>query len=416
VWELDSVISYTSGPYIFALGILYVQFFYEVTYREVDGEPESGCLPFLFIFGGGIVVWLSTSSLVATLRAYFPVESTIVSSFYAVCPGIVLLLIIIAKQIFDVSREMKSRVSEILAAIELSQNDLFNCDTSYREYKIRKKTGGMRTIREPNEQLKQIQKRLQQLLDNNAPINPCAHGFRKNRSVVSNAIPHIGNEVVIKLDIESFFDSVRYEQVVEVYSIAASNFHYNQPYGQLHIKGKFKDFIEKLASLSWQPSGLPQGASTSPVIANSILEGFDRKVFGFVYSNDGSYTRYADDITISYPVDNPKLIRWTIKFVEQNLLDFGFYLNKKKAKLNVLRPHQSQKICGITINDQRPTISRKDRKLLRAIQHRLKNNGEVTLNKEQISGLAAYYHFVMTCDLPTLISGASKKASIKRKS
>ena len=258
-------------------------------------------------------------------------------------------------------------------------------------------------------------KKLQGFLDIYAPVNSCAHGFRKNRSVVTNALPHIGNQVVIKLDIEAFFDSVSYEQVLAVYKSAVRKHDYQNSYGWLRIDGDLKKLIKMLSSLSWQPSGVPQGASTSPVIANSILEPFDQKVFGFIYSNDGSYTRYADDITISYPVDDPVLIRSTIKFVEEMLRDHGFRLNKKKSKLNVLRPHQSQRICGITINDKRPTISRKQRKILRAIKHRMKNGEEVTLNMKQIVGLDAYYDFVMTFDLSSIIDTNSKNPNSKLK-
>jgi RNA-directed DNA polymerase len=410
IWELDGVISYTSGPYLFALGMLYLQFFYEETYREADGEADGGgCFLFFIILGISILVWSFTSSLIGTLRSNYSVEPTLISSIYAVLPGITLFLITTAKNSWDNASEMKAKASGILAELKLSQDDIFNCDNSYREHKISKKTGGTRTIREPNAQLKEVQKKLQGFLDTNAPVNSCAHGFRKNRSVVTNALPHIGNQVVIKLDIKSFFDSVTYEQVLGVYQSAVRTHDYRNIYGWLRIEGDLKKLIEKLSDLSWQPSGIPQGASTSPIIANSLLKRFDQRVFGFVYSNDGSYTRYADDITISYPVDDPALIRRTIKVVEEKLRDHGFRLNKKKSKLNVLRPHQSQKICGITINDQRPTISRKQRKLLRAMKHRMENGGEVTLNKEQISGLEAYYNFVMEFDLNSMIDRNAKK-------
>jgi len=416
MWELDVVISFTSGPYLFALGIIYLQFFYETTYREVDGEADGGgCLLLFVVLGVSILVWSFTYSLIVTLRNNFPFEYTLISNAYTVLPGIALLLIINAKKYWDDSSEMKEKVSGILSEIMLSKEEISNCDNSYREYQICKKTGGTRTIREPNEQLKQVQKKLQGFLDNNASINSCAHGFRRNRSVVTNALPHIGNQVVIKLDIKSFFDSITYKQVLDVYIKALKKHDYWNTYGRLRIDGGLKKLTKELSSLSWQPSGVPQGAPTSPVIANSILEFFDQRVFGFVYSNAGSYTRYADDITISYPTDDPALVRRTIKFVEERLRDHGFKLNKKKAKLNVLRPHQSQKICGITINDQRPTISRKQRKLLRAIKHRIENGDEATLSEDQAVGLEAYYNFVMTFDLASATDPSTKKSRITTK-
>jgi hypothetical protein len=416
MWELDGVMSYTSGPYLFVLGMLYLHFFYEETYREFDGEVDGGgCFLVFVILGVSILIWSFTSSIIVSLRNNFPFDPTPIFSIYAVLPGVALFLIIKAKSGWDNASEMKAKASRILSGLHLSRDAIFNCDNSYSEHQISKKTGGIRTIREPNEQLKEVQKKLQGFLDEYAPVNSCAHGFRKNRSVITNALPHIGNQVVIKLDIESFFDSVTFEQVLEVYKNAVKKEDYRYRFGCLHIEGDLKKLLEKLSELSWQASGIPQGASTSPVIANSILEPFDQKVFGYVYSNDGSYTRYADDITISYPGDDPAQIRRTIKYVEEKLRDNGFRLNKKKAKLNVLRPHQSQKICGITINDQRPTISRKQRKLLRAMKHRLENGGDVTLNKDQIDGLESYYDFVMTYDLRSIIDKRTNKPRAKPK-
>ena len=73
MWELDVVISYTSGPYLFALGMIYLHFFYETTYREVDGEADvGGCLLFFVVLGVSIFVWSFTSSLIVTVRDNFP--------------------------------------------------------------------------------------------------------------------------------------------------------------------------------------------------------------------------------------------------------------------------------------------------------------------------------------------------------
>jgi len=141
--------------------------------------------------------------------------------------------------------------------------------------------------------------------------------------------------------------------------------------------------------------GLPQGAPTSPIIANSILSSFDTSLASLCKAKGYAYTRYADDISISMPNDDAIAIKNVIGYVDFNLEKNGFELNKKHTKLKVLRKHQAQRICGITINSEKPTISRKQRRLIRAAKHNIKNGKKTTLTMNQIDGHEAFHRMIM---------------------
>jgi len=290
----------------------------------------------------------------------------------------------------------------------LSEKELNNTSVLYSKVDIPKKTGGKRTLRIPNIELKDIQYRLKAFIENNFQhhIHFTCHSYRKNKSIISNAYPHLGNEVLIKLDIKDYFQNITQTQIKEALYLGSRSYSGNSLYQDFcqHIPKKlsdakdYLDFPENYAAimrLVHTDKGLPQGAPTSPIISNLVLSKFDHEMFMVVKSMDGKYSRYSDDLTISFKTDESEKIRKVIKFVESKLADYGFQLNKKKGKIHVLRKHQAQRICGITINSGKPTISRQHRRLIRAAKHNLKQGKEIQFSDNQLIGHDAFIQMVM---------------------
>jgi RNA-directed DNA polymerase len=249
-------------------------------------------------------------------------------------------------------------------------------EPEYREVKIPKATGGERSLHIPSDELKALQTQLSKVFTKelNSQISKVAHAFRPFRSTVTNARPHLGCAVLIKLDIKDFFPTVTKEQV--------------RPWlAKISYSSVIRD---RLLELIMCDQGLPQGAPTSPILSNLALKPFDAKLSGLCRFYGCKYTRYADDITISLKEDKPELIRLLIAVVENELANNGFKLNKKRQKLHVLRPHQAQRICGITINSGKQTISRQQRRLLRAAEYNAQHGKHVTLSDNARNGWKAY--------------------------
>lgn len=79
---------------------------------------------------------------------------------------------------------------------------------AYKEFQIKKKSGGTRTIYAPNNGLKAIQKTLALILQCVFVPNKAANGFVIGKSIVDNAKEHVGKNYVYNLDLKDFFPSI----------------------------------------------------------------------------------------------------------------------------------------------------------------------------------------------------------------
>lgn len=210
----------------------------------------------------------------------------------------------------------------------------------YREFKVRKKSGGERTISEPLPSLKEIQRWiLDHILYVHQPSR-YAKGFVPKRSIKDNARFHRAQPKVLSLDLKDFFPTVKRYRVYGIFR----SFGYSQPVSNL------------LARLCTLENVLPQGAPTSPAITNLICRSLDNRLAGFAIKHKLRYTRYADDITFSGEFRAGALVILVRKVVENE----GFILNESKTRL--MEPHQRQEVTGIVVNHhlQAPREMRRD--------------------------------------------------------
>ena len=201
----------------------------------------------------------------------------------------------------------------------------------YRKTKIPKKSSGYRNLSVPDEILKTIQKRIADALLIHMPISRYAKAYRFGSSTLCNAKHHVGKQIVLKLDILHFFDSIRYSTVKD------KVFHeeiYAEPLRIL------------LAMLCYHNDALPQGAPSSPAITNIILYEFDEKIGQWCREQGITYTRYCDDMTFSGDFDPTKVIQ----FVRLELKKMGFLLNEQKIKIQHFG--QQQTVTGIVVNEK----------------------------------------------------------------
>jgi hypothetical protein len=130
--------------------------------------------------------------------------------------------------------------------------------------------------------LKVIQYAIRELLEHAAGTFPeYVQGFVHRRSIRTNAALHLNQPLVAHADLRNFFDTVEVGQVERV--IAAL--------------GAPPDIAATLARLCTVEGHLPQGACTSPVLANLVLAPLDADLAAL----GARYSRYADDLTFSGP-------------------------------------------------------------------------------------------------------------------
>ncbi len=238
---------------------------------------------------------------------------------------------------------------------------------SYSNTHIPKRSGGTRELQVPCQTTKQIQVALYRKLFARYETHPSACGFIAGKSIVDNAKPHVGNEVIVKLDIKDFFPSTSRRRILNYF----------------RTTGWTNKASILLGRLLCYAQGLPQGAPTSPVISNIVNKSMDRRLDALANKFDASYTRYADDITYSMAVYHRDNIHALLQSTGAILRTYGYKLNNKKKR--IIRRHRRQEVTGLVVNDV-VNLPRSRRRWLRSVQHRISTGKQTSITPSQYQG------------------------------
>lgn len=274
---------------------------------------------------------------------------------------------------------------ELSAALGVSFNDLMQYtirpnrpNQHYVAHYLAKKSGGRRLVLAPKPRLKALQRHLLELVVAKLPLHDCVHGFRKARGCLSAASIHVGRDVVICLDIADFFPSFDFRRVA----------------GFLRCVGYEPDVATAMAALTTVTPDdvpgattdrgrdlplLPQGAPTSPGLANAICWRMDKRLSALARKFGGDYTRYADDLTFSGGEDLARHSDNLVKLVRKIVQTEGLELNEQKTR--VMRKGRQQRVTGVVVNEK-TNLSRRDFDKLKAILHNCVKHGPAGQNRE----------------------------------
>ena len=218
-----------------------------------------------------------------------------------------------------------------------------NIENNYKIYNIKKKNGKLRKIYEPYSILKHIQRKILENILNNKSISIYAKAYHKGLSLKDNALPHLNKDVILKLDIKNFFESISF---FNVYESSFSIEYFPKSVGMI------------LTYLCTYDDHLTQGSPTSAYISNLVMKEFDEDIGNWCTNNNINYTRYSDDMTFSGNFTPSEVIN----LVHNNLSKLGLELNNNK--IHVIRKSSRQSVTGIVVNEK-VQVSRKYRKDIR---------------------------------------------------
>ncbi|MBV7596909.1 retron Ec67 family RNA-directed DNA polymerase/endonuclease [Aeromonas sp. sia0103] len=289
-------------------------------------------------------------------------------------------------------------------------------DNQYSQFTIDKKSGGKRIINAPSDELKSLQKKLSNLLldcideinakkfPKSQSIKPklrkndendyaaevlkikiptseskqpsLSHGFVRERSIITNAMMHIGKKNVLNIDLENFFDSFNFGRV-RGFFIKNNNFKLND-----HI-------ATVIAQIACYENKLPQGSPCSPVISNLITHSLDIKLAFLARKYKCTYTRYADDITFSTRKDDfpNQLARHDGntyilgKKLLREIKSSGFSVNNNKTRIQFKNSRQD--VTGLIVN-KKPNTKKEYWRLARAKCNTLFKTGTFTSIKDNV--------------------------------
>jgi retron-type reverse transcriptase len=251
----------------------------------------------------------------------------------------------------------------------------------YIHFQTAKKSGGVRTLAKPHRQLDAVQHWVLGRILSRLAVSPACHGFVAGRSIVTNAQQHAAQGLVVNLDLASFFPSVGFPRVRKVFARAGFSGAVSTVLALLCTECPRREvlFRQRRYWVATGPRGLPQGACTSPALANQVALRLDRRLLGLASKLGLRYTRYADDLTFSGPGDIAPRVGYLLDRAARIALDEGFFLQEKKTR--VLRRGARQTVTGLVVND-RPGVVRAEVRRLRAILHRARTEGLEAQNRE----------------------------------
>jgi RNA-directed DNA polymerase len=264
--------------------------------------------------------------------------------------------------------------SELLWFADLKGIGYRRGQAKLRHYHYRildKQDGNIRLIEAPKPRLKQLQRQILGQILERIPPHPSVHGFVKGRSVKTFVAPHVGQRIILRMDLRDFFPSFRAARVQTVFRTLG----YPEPVADL-LGGICTNAVPRevwnrppggVDPCRWREARalysrphLPQGAPTSPALASICAYRVDCRLAGLAKSVGAQYTRYADDLAFSGGEEFERRIERFSTHVAAVLIQEGLVVHYRKTR--VMRQGVRQHLVGLVtnrhINIMRPDFDR----------------------------------------------------------
>ena len=277
----------------------------------------------------------------------------------------------------------KQRLTQLITQYPIittiTKKEIARC---YTKTRIPKKSGGFRTINAPNEELKALQKRIVQTLqDLNVLEHDSAFAYVKGRSIYNAIERHQQNNSkwFYKIDLKDFFGSCNsefiYKQLKQIY-----------PFALLTSDPEYDMIIKNIIKVACLHGKLPQGNPISPYLTNLIMIPIDYKLNMLA----PVYTRYSDDMLFSarHKINTTKLNKQILEVLKETPL----FINNEKTRLGSINGNNWN--LGLMLNkDNNITLGHEKKRQFKAtIDQFLYNPDKYSISERQkLAGITAYY-------------------------
>lgn len=268
-----------------------------------------------------------------------------------------------------------------------------DANSRLRHYHYRtlgKPSGEIRLIEAPKQATKKLQQRILSGILENVPVHYASHGFVKGRSIKTFTKTHANRRVVLRMDLKDFFPTFRAAKIQSFFRTLG----YPEPVANL-LAGVCttstpRDIWKQASELNdrvqiresrdlYFRTHLPQGAPTSPALANLCSYRLDCRLTGLAKSAGAQYTRYADDLAFSGDEDFETRVERFSTHVAAMLKEEGFSVHHRKTR--IMRQSVRQHLAGLVVN-RRCNVQRRDFDRLKAILTNCVRLGPATQNRE----------------------------------
>ncbi len=222
----------------------------------------------------------------------------------------------IVTELFAAGRS-DSGLARLATLLDVSPEELNSASENprlcYRPYTVRKRHGGLRQIAAPSSPLKRLQRRLLHRYLAQLHVHDAAITFRPGASIATHARRHMGQALILTVDLADFFPSTTVRRI-------------RRWYRNLGWDGRALDVLMRL---SVYRGGLPQGAPTSPALSNLVNQPLDERLTELASLHGARYSRYCDDLAFSFAADHePAAFRIQ---VEQAVNRFDYSIQPQKG-------------------------------------------------------------------------------------
>ncbi len=260
---------------------------------------------------------------------------------------------------------------------------------NYRYFRLSKRSGGSRLIEAPKSDLKRVQRWIADQILSPIPVHPSVHGFVLGRSPVTSAQIHVGNRMVLRIDLRDFFPSITSRRVAGLFRTIGYPDHVTSLLTGLCTNRTWRGAVDANTNpaLHLVESHLPQGSPASPQISNACAWSLDCRLSGLAKRFGALYTRYADDLIFSGGKEfELRLSRFRILALAI-IHHEGFSI--RASKTQAMRCDTRQVVTGVVVNE-RTNVKRADFDRMKAILTNCLRYGLESQNRSQHSDFGAY--------------------------
>lgn len=262
--------------------------------------------------------------------------------------------------------ELKVDITEIDYIISNIDSFYYQKETvKYKEDGNPKTKNGIiqkRVLNPSIKRLKVIQKRLLKNILQKLEIPDYAYGAIKGKDNISNAKRHQGKKYIFTTDLTNFFPSINHKQVFEMFT-------------SFDFSPTVSRYLTKLTTYKGK---LPQGAPTSPIVANLVFVKIGKRLQEFATENNLTFTSFVDDLTFSSPAD----FKDKTKEILDAVIADGFKISHKKTNYKTKLPI----VTGVIVKNNNLDLPTEFKDKLKATESQ---------SKERLDGLKRYYKRVI---------------------
>lgn len=219
---------------------------------------------------------------------------------------------------------------------------------------IPKADGTVRRTYDAKKLLKDIHRLIKTEILDRVYFPPYLTGSLRGQDYKTNADIHVGAAIVIAEDIGNFFPSTTAERVLDVW----------------HNFFRFSaEVAQCLTNLTTRNNELPQGAITSPQLANLVFWRNEPQLHARLKAEGVDYSRFVDDVVASSKTPiAPERKTEIIAAIYGLMKRSGYQPKRRKHELKTARERMT--VTTLTVNDA-VGIPKEERSRIRAAVHRL---------------------------------------------